>query len=114
MKKSLTKWYTYLIAFGAVVIAFLASFLPYLGFNDEKTFPRVYIAYTLLLIGVIYIGGGFISQDIYRAICRKKTNNWDYPLEDIYLNKAWTIFMPLLLAGIILLIGGLITYVGLK
>ena len=114
MKKAFQKWYTYLIAFGLIALASMVAIIPYFALNDESAWPRVYISFMSLFIAVVYIGGGFIVQDIYRATIRKKTNNWDFPLEDIYLEKAWTIYLPLLLAGIVLLISGLISFIFLR
>ena len=55
-----------------------------------------------------------LAQDIYRAVIRKRTNNSDFPLEDNYLETAWKIYLPLLLAGAVLLLAGLISYLFLK
>ena len=111
MKKAFGKWFVYLIAFGLVALAAAVAIVPYFGLNNPDVWPQVYISYVCLFSAVVYIGGGFIAQDIYRATVRKKTNNWDFPLEDEYLEKAWTIYLPLLLAGFILLISGLISYI---
>ena len=114
MKKAFGKWYVYLIAFGLVILAGLVGVVPYFGLNNPDIWPKVYISYICLFSAVIYIGGGFIAQDIYRGVIRKRTNNWDFPLEDNYLETAWKIYLPLLLAGAVLLIGGLISYLFLK
>lgn len=114
MKKAFKKWYTYLIALGLVALASAVAIIPYFALNDPNAWPRVYISFVCLFAAVVYAGGGFIAQDIYRATVRKKTNNWDFPLEDIYLEKAWTIYLPILLAGLILLISGLISFIFLR
>lgn len=114
MKNAFQKWYTYLFMFGLVVVAACVAIIPFFALNDPKIWPRVYISYTFLLSGVIYLGGGFIGQDVYRAFKRKETKNWDYPLEKKYVDKAWLIYMPFFLGGFILLISGLISYLILK
>lgn len=114
MKKALTKWYNYLISIGLVAIIFAIGFIPFILINNDEIWPKVYISYVALLSGVIYAGVGFIVQDIYRGFARKKTKNWDYPLEDCYIEKAWAIYMPLLLAAVICVLSGLISYLFLK
>ena len=110
MKKALSKWYTYALIIPCLGLVALAATLPYFITNDNSVYPLVFVAYTILLSGVIYIGGGYIAQDIYRGVIRKKTNKWDFPLEDVYLNKGWSIYMPLLLSGVISLIVGFILF----
>ncbi len=110
MKKAFTKWYNYLLALGLCALAVGISLAIYFIINNQDKWPAIYISYVLLFSGVIYIGGGFISQDIYRGIKRKQTKNWDYPLEQKFLDVAWRIFMPFLVSGVLLLISGLITF----
>ena len=110
MKNALCKWYNYLIAVGLIGVVAIVAIVPYFAIKDPNIWPRVYISYVSLFSAVIYVGGGFIAQDIYRAFQRKKTKNWDYPLEQKYIDKAWLIFLPFLLAAVVLLISGLITY----
>lgn len=114
MKKALCKWYNYLIALGLVGLAAIVAIVPYFAINNSEIWPKVYISYISLFSAVIYAGGGFIAQDIYRGVIRKKTNNWDFPLEDKYIETAWRIYLPLLLAAAILLLSGLISYLFLK
>ena len=114
MKKALSKWYNYLYAFGLVVLVAIVAIIPYFAINNSDIWPKVYISYISLFSAVIYAGGGFIAQDIYRGVIRKKTNNWDFPLEDEYIEKAWKIYLPFLLAGALLLLAGLISYLFLK
>ena len=114
MKNAFKKWYTYLFMVGLIGVAALIATIPFFAINDPKAWPKVFISYTLLLAGVIYLGGGFIGQDIYRAFKRKETKNWDYPLEQKYVNKAWLIYMPFFLGGFVLLISGLVSYLFLK
>ena len=110
MKNAFTKWYNYLFATALSVLSAGIALILYFAINDPKAFPLVYISYVMLFSAVIYIGGGFIGQDIYRGIKRKETKNWDYPLEQKYLDVAWRIFMPFLTSGVVLLISGLVTY----
>ena len=110
MKNAFTKWYSYVFAFLLIIVVEAIAVIPYFIIRDTGVWSLVYISYVSLFGAVVYIGGGFIAQDIYRAIQRKKTNNWDYPLEDKYLNMAWRIYLPFLLSGAILLLFGLISY----
>ena len=114
MKKAFTKWQNYLFAFLLVCLAVAVAVIPYFGLNDPNIWPRVYISYVCLFAAVVYIGGGFITQDIYRAFKRKESKNWDYPLDDKYIEMAWRIYLPFILAGAVLLISGLISYLFLK
>ena len=114
MKKAFCKWLNYVYVLLLVIIVEVIAVVPYLVISDSKVWPAVYISYISLFSAVVYAGGGFIAQDIYRAIQRKKTNNWDFPLEDIYIEKAWSIYMPFLLAGLVLLISGLISFIFLN
>ena len=110
MKNAFSKWYSYVFAFLLIVLAESIAVIPYLIIQDNEVWPLVYISFISLFAAVVYIGGGFIAQDIYRAIQRKKTNNWDFPLEDKHINMAWRIYLPFLLSGTILLFFGLISY----
>ena len=114
MIKQLKKWYNYVFAFILIIIVEAIAIIPHFVINDSSIWPKVYISYISLLAAVIYAGGGFIAQDIYRGIKRKETKNWDFPLEDKYIETAWRIYLPFLLAGITLLLGGLISYPFLK
>ena len=114
MKKAFTKWYNYLFAFLLVCLVLGVAIIPYFTLNDSTIWPRVYISYICLFSAVVYAGGGFIAQDIYRAFKRKESKNWDYPLDDKYIEGAWRIFLPFLLAAAVLLAGGLISYLFLK
>ena len=114
MIKQLKKWYNYVFALILVAIVEAVAIIPYFAINDASFWPKVYISYISLLAAVIYAGGGFIAQDIYRATKRKETKNWDFPLDDEYIETAWRIYLPFLLAGVILLLGGLISYLFLK
>lgn len=110
MKNAITKWFNYLIGLGLIGIVLIVALVPYFAIDNKEIWPKVFISYVCLFSAVVYIGGGFITQDIYRAFQRKKTKNWDYPLEQVYVNQAWRIFFPFLFAGIVLLIAGLISY----
>ena len=114
MKKALSKWYNYLYAMLLDAIVACVALIPYFAINDSNVWPKVYISYVALLSGVIYAGGGFIIQDIYRAFKRKETKNWDYPLEDKYVDMALRIYFPILLAGVISILAGLISYLFLR
>ena len=114
MKKALCKWYNYLFALLLVILAEAIGVIPYFAINNSDVWPRVYISYISLFSAVVYLGGGFIAQDIYRGVIRKKTNNWDFPLEDVYLERAWNIYLPFFLGGFTLLLTGLISYLFLK
>ena len=110
MKSAFTKWYNYLFALALSALSAGIALILCFAIHNSSVFPLVYISYVMLFSAVIYIGGGFIWQDIYRATKRKETKNWDYPLEQKYIDVAWRIFMPFLTSGAILLISGLVTY----
>lgn len=110
MKNAFKKWFTYLIALGLCGIASAASLIPYFTINDLKSWPAAYISYSYLLSGVVIVGVGFIVQDIFRALKRKETKNWEGPLEEKHINKAWLIFGPCLLSGLTCILLGLILY----
>lgn len=114
MKNAFKKWYTYLIALGMVSASAIVAIIPFFALNDPNIWPKVYISYTTLLSGVIYALVGFIIQDIFRALKRKETKNWDYPLEKVHVDKAWRIFAPFFLAAAILIVFGLISYLFLR
>lgn len=114
MKNALKKWYSYLIAVGLCGIAATVAMVPYFSLEDKTVWPRVYISYVLLFAGVVFAGIGFIVQDIFRAFRRKATKNWDYPLEQKDINRAWLIYLPCLLSGLICFIAGLISYLFLR
>lgn len=114
MKNALKKWYNYLIGLGLVALVAAIAIIPYFAINDSSFWPRIYISYISLFSGVVFAGGGFIAQDIYRAMKRKETKNWDYPLEDKYINTAWRIYFPFLFAAVVLVLAGLISYLFLR
>ena len=112
MKYALKKWWNYLIGFGGYLLAATIAILPrvLLITNSSLTYkwPSEWLSYVLVFIGIVYILLGFIIQDVYRARIRHKINDWDNDLPDEYLNKAWMIFLPFLLAGALSFINGLL------
>lgn len=106
MKNAFCKWYNYLYALAGDGLVTGIALLIYFLFNDETKFPKQYIAYTFLFAGVVLIGVGFIIQDLYRGYVRHKIQDWDNPLEEKYLNRAWSIFCPMLVAGVLSIIAG--------
>ncbi len=113
MIKAIKTWYNYLIAIGILAILVTGGVLPYYLAGSDK-WPVAYISYFLLLAGVIVLGVGFIVQDLYKGVIRKRINDWDNKLEDKYLNVAWAIFYPMLVSGLLSIFGGLIFYVFIK
>ncbi len=106
MKKAFLKWYNYLFALLGDGLVTGVALLIYFLINDESKFPKQYISYTFLFSGVVLIGVGFIIQDLYRGFIRHKLNQWDGPLDEEYINKAWSIFCPMLVAGVLSIIAG--------
>ena len=106
MKNAFCKWYNYLIALAGDGLVTGIALLIYNLFNDETKFPKQYIAYTFLFAGVVLVGLGFIIQDLYRGWVRHKLNQWDGPLDEKYVNKAWMIFCPMLVSGVLSVIAG--------
>lgn len=113
MIKAVKTWYNYLIAVGILALLVAGGILPYYLVGPEK-WPAAYICYFLLLAGVIVLGVGFIVQDLYRGVIRKRINDWDNKLDDKYLNVAWAIFYPMLVSGLLSILGGLISYIFIK
>lgn len=114
MKKSFCTWYNYLFALVGVGLVCAGSLIPYFAFNDLSKYPQRYICYGFLFGGVVLVGVGFIWQDLFRGWSRHKINDWDNKLPDEILNKAWSIFMPFLVGGIISLLCGAIMCIFIK
>lgn len=111
MKYALKKWWNYLLGLLGYVIAGLVAILPrILLIKNVYTYkwPKEWVSYIFFFAGVVYSLVGFIIQDVYRARIRQLTNNWDYDLPDENLNKAWMIFLPFLLAGLLSFVTGLL------
>ena len=106
MKNAFSKWYNYPLALVGDAIVTGIALLIYFMINDETVFPKQYIAYTFLFAGVVLVGTGFIIQDLYRGWQRHKLNQWDGPLDKQYVDKAWMIFCPMLIAGVLSIIAG--------
>lgn len=113
MKNASKKWYNYLFVLLIDAILALGAILPNVIGGDE-IWPKKYCCYFLLFAGVVVIGIGFIIQDIYRGVIRHRINDWDNKLEDKYVNKAWSIFYPLLVSGGISIIVGIISNIFVK
>lgn len=114
MKNAFAKWYNYVFALLGDGIVTLVALLIYFLFNDETKFPKQYISYTYLFSGVVLVGIGFIVQDLYRGYVRHKLNQWDGSLDDQYLDKAWSIFCPFLVSGILSVIVGAVLVIVFK
>lgn len=108
MKNAAKKWYNYLIALFIDAILALSATLPNI-IGGDVIWPKKYCCYFLLFAGVVVIGIGFIIQDIYRGVIRHRINDWNNNLDIKYINKAWSIFYPLLISGGISIIVGIIS-----
>ncbi|MCQ3034769.1 MAG: hypothetical protein MJ248_00875 [Bacilli bacterium] len=112
MKYALKKWWNYLIGFAgyllAATIALLPRILLYKGIEIPYKWPKEWISYTLIFVGIVFSLIGFIIQDVYRARIRHRINDWDNELPDEYLNKAWMIFLPFVVAGLLSFVTGLL------
>ena len=114
MKNAAKKWYNYLLLIAAGALPFGIGIWIYFGKNDASVWPLSYTSLTMVYGGIVLAGVGFIIQDIYRGVIRHKINDWDNPLEEKYLNTAWSIFFPLLFGGLLSFIAGLIMYMFVK
>lgn len=108
MKHAFTRWYNYLFTLALCVFPTTVGLIPYFINNGNKNWPINYVAYSIIFGGVVLFGIGFIWQDIYRGLTRKKINDWDNKLDQKYLDNAWAIFMPFFLSGCICVVAGLI------
>lgn len=106
MKNASTKWYNYVFAVLVLGAIFCAGFLPYKLINGEG-WPVKYVYYTILFGGVAVTLIGFIAQDIYRAVIRHRINDWDNKLDQKYVDKAWAIFYPMFISGLISVVVGI-------
>lgn len=108
MKKAFCSWYNYVIALVLTAIAAGIGFIPYFALNDASKWPKEYIFYVFLFAGCVILLVGFVIQDLYRARCRHKTKNWNNPLPEEVVEKAWKIMCPALLAGLTCVAAGII------
>lgn len=114
MKKSFCTWYNYLFVLIGLGVTACACLIPYFIINDASSFPAKFINYSFLFAGVVLFGIGFIWQDLYRGYTRHKINDWDNELPKEIKDKAWGIFMPFLLTGVISIIVGAIMCIFIK
>lgn len=108
MKNSFKKWYNYIFALALSVIPVEVGIIPYFAINDAKIWPLNFVYYAILFGGVVLLGIGFVWQDVYRGLTRKKIGDWDNKLDQKYINNAWAIFMPFFLSGCMCIAAGLI------
>lgn len=73
-----------------------------------------FINYSFLFAGVVLLGVGFISQDLFRGYHRHKINDWDNDLPIEIKNKAWNIFMPFLVTAVLSIAAGAILCIFIK
>lgn len=114
MKKAFTTWYNYIFTIIGLGIVSTVAIVPYFGLNDSTKWPTSYISYVYLFGGVILFGVGFIWQDLYRGLIRKRINNWETNLPQEYVDKAWRIFHPFFTSGILSVLTGIIQLVLFK
>ena len=113
MKNALKKWYNYFYMVGGIALLVAGGVIPHFLAGPEA-WPVKYICYFMMFGGVVFLGGGFIAQDLYRGYVRHKINDWDNKLEDKYINKAWSIFFPFFSSGLVTFLVGLIFYLFIK
>ena len=108
MKNAAKKWYLYVIALAIVVIIAIIAVVPYLVGSWAFTL----IKDIFLFSGIVVFLVGFIIQDIYRARNRRETKNWAGKLPKEVTDKAWNIFYPFFLSGILsVVVGGVFTII---
>ena len=109
MKNAVKKWYNYLfILLGVGILIGVGLAVFYLV--GEPNWPLKYSWYFMIFAGVFCSLVGFIIQDLYRGWKRHKMHDWDNPLPDDIINKAWSILFPLLTTGVLTFLVGLIAY----
>ena len=110
MKKAAKTWYNYLLILAVSAIPAAVGLTCFFVIKNNEKWPLFYSALTMVFGGVVILGLGFIGQDIYRGVIRHKINDWDNPLDQKYLDKAWAIYFPLLFGGLLSFIAGGIMY----
>lgn len=113
MKKAAKNWLNYLFAFLGILLLVGTGLLLYFVIGEPE-WPLRYTFFFMIFGGIIFVGVGFITQDLYRGWKRHKLNDWDNPLPDEIVNKAWSIFYPLLISGLLTFIAGLIAFLVTK
>ncbi len=113
MKNAAKFWLNYLFAFFGIAILVGTGILIYKVIGEPE-WPLRYTFFFMMFGGVVFIGIGFISQDLYRGWKRHKLHDWDNPLPEEVINKAWSIFYPLLTSGLLTFLAGLIAYLFTK
>ena len=109
MKNASKKWWNYLlVAVGVGILVGLG--LTFFYTIGEPNWPLKYSWFFMIFGGVFFALVGFIIQDLYRGWKRHKLHDWDNPLPDEIVNKAWSILFPLLFSGIISFLVGLIAF----
>ena len=109
MKRAAKNWLNYLFAFLGIALLVGVGLLLYFVVG-EPNWPLRFTFFFMIFGGILFIGAGFISQDLYRGWNRHKLNDWDNPLPDEIVDKAWAIFFPLLTSGLTTFLAGLIAF----
>ena len=109
MKKAAKHWFNYLFAFFGVLLVAGTGILLYFVIG-EPDWPLLYSFFFMIFGGIILAGGGFIIQDLYRGWNRHKLHNWDNPLPENIIDKAWNVFFPFLTSGLFCFAVGLIAF----
>ena len=109
MKNAAKFWPNYLFtALG--VLAIVGTGILIYNILGEPDWPLRYSWFFMIFGGVFVLLVGFIIQDLYRAWKRKILHDWDNPLPEEVVNKAWMIYFPLFCSGIISFLTGLIAF----
>lgn len=108
MKKALQSWLTYVVGGALFLVASGVAIIPDIVDNYVATMEEWYSHYIFLFSGVALIFIGFVWQDLLKAQHRRKTKNWDGPLEAEIIDSAWAVSLPFYLAAIMSIIGGII------
>ena len=109
MKHAAKNWLNYLFAFFGILIIVTPAIIVYKVIGEPE-WPLRYTFFFMIFGGIVFAGLGFIIQDLYRGWKRHKLNDWDNPLPDEIVNKAWDIFFPLLTSGFLTFLAGLIAF----
>lgn len=109
MKKAAKFWLNYLFAFFGVLLVIGTGILLYYVIG-EPDWPLINSFLFMIFGGILLVGIGFIIQDLYRGWNRHKLHDWDNPLPENIVDRAWNIFYPFLTSGLLSFFVGLIAF----
>ena len=109
MKHAAKNWLNYLFSVLGIILLVGTAILIF-EVIGEPDWSLMYSFYFMIFGGIFFVGVGFIAQDLYRGWKRHKLNDWDNPLPQEIVNKAWDIFFSFLTSGFLTFLAGLIAF----